>query len=155
MKTTLSQILDTKGHNVWSVSPQSSAYEALELMAERNIGALVVVDRNKVVGIFSERDYARKLVLQGKSSKETFVAEVMSQPVCSVPAWTSLEECMAIMTTRHIRHIPIIEKEELVGIVSIGDVVKAIISEQKSVIHELKGFVDEALKDRTKEAKIS
>jgi CBS domain-containing protein len=149
MKSTLSDVLDAKGHNVWSVSPQSSAYEALELMAEKDIGALIVIDQGKVVGMFSERDYARKLVLKGKSSRETTVAEVMSEPVCYVLPWTSLSECMTLMTNKRVRHLPVIESDKLVGIVTIGDVVKAIISEQESVIQELKSYVDEALKNQT------
>ena len=149
MKSTLSEVLDAKGHNVWSVSPQSSAYEALELMAEKDVGALVVIDQGKVVGMFSERDYARKLALEGKSSRETQVAEIMTKPVCYVLPWTSLSECMALMTNKHVRHLPVIESDKLIGIVTIGDVVKAIISEQESVIQELKSYVDEALKNRT------
>jgi CBS domain-containing protein len=148
MKSTLSEVLDAKGHNVWSVSPQSSAYEALELMAEKDVGALVVIDQGKVVGMFSERDYARKLALEGKSSRETQVAEIMTKPVCYVLPWTSLNECMALMTNKHVRHLPVIESDKLIGIVTIGDVVKAIISEQESVIQELKSYVDEALKNR-------
>jgi len=148
MKVTLSEILDQKGREVWSVSPKNSAYEALELMADKDVGALVVIDQDKVVGIFSERDYARKVILLGKSSKETAVADIMSTPIISINPGLSIDECMTLMTTRHIRHLPIIENDKLFGIVSIGDVVKAVISEQKSVIHELKGFVDEALKDR-------
>lgn len=148
MKTTLSDVLDTKGHNVWTVSPQSSAYEALEFMAEKDVGALVVIDQGKVVGMFSERDYARKLALKGKLSRETPVAEVMTRQVCYVLPWTSLSECMALMTNKHVRHLPVIESDKLIGIVTIGDVVKAIISEQESVIQELKSYVDEALKNR-------
>lgn len=148
MKITLSEVLDAKGHNVWSVPPKNSAFEALELMAEKDVGALVVTDQGKVVGMFSERDYARKLVLKGKSSKETTVAEVMTKPVCYVLPWTSLGECMALMTNKHVRHLPVLEGDKLVGIVTIGDVVKAIISEQESVIQELKSYVDEALKSR-------
>jgi CBS domain-containing protein len=148
MKVTLSEILDSKGREVWSISPQSSAYEALELMAQKDVGALVVIDQGKVIGMFSERDYARKVILLGKSSKETAVANVMSTPIISINPGSSIDECMTLMTTRHIRHLPIIKNDKLFGIVSIGDVVKAVISEQESVIHELKGFVDEALKDR-------
>jgi len=148
MKMTLSDILNEKGHEVWSVSADSSAYEALELMAEKDIGALVVIDQDKVIGMFSERDYARKVILMGKSSRETLVSEIMTKPVCYVLPWTSLSECMSLMTQRHVRHLPIMENDKLIGIVTIGDVVKAIISEQESVIHELQGFVDEALKDR-------
>ncbi|MBN2180981.1 MAG: CBS domain-containing protein [Sedimentisphaerales bacterium] len=149
MKITLSQVLDTKGRKVWTVSPRNSAYEALELMAEKDVGALVVVEQDKVVGMFSERDYARKLVLKGKSSRETTVAQVMASPVCYVLPWTSLTECMSLMTNKHVRHLPVLEDDKLIGIVTIGDVVKAIISEQESVIHELKSYVDEALKNRT------
>jgi CBS domain-containing protein len=148
MKITLSELLDAKGHNVWSVPPQSSAFEALQLMAEKDVGALVVIEQGKVVGMFSERDYARKLVLKGKLSRETPVADVMTKPVCYVLPWTSLNECMALMTNKHVRHLPVIEGDKLVGIVTIGDVVKSIISEQESVIHELKSYVDEALKNR-------
>jgi CBS domain-containing protein len=149
MNITLSQVLDTKGHNVWSVSPHISAYQALELMADKDVGALVVIDQGKVVGMFSERDYARKLALKGKSSKETKVAEVMTEPVCYVLPWTSISECMTLMTNKHVRHLPVLDNDKLVGIVTIGDVVKAIISEQESVIHELKSYVDEALKNRS------
>jgi CBS domain-containing protein len=149
MKITLSDILDTKGRNVWTVSPQSLAYEALEMLADKDIGALVVVDQGKVVGMFSERDYARKIALKGKSSKETTVADIMTKPVTYVLPWTSLSECMTLMTSKHVRHLPVMEGEKLVGIVTIGDVVKAIISEQEAVIQELKGYVDEALKNRT------
>lgn len=148
MKSTLSEVLDAKGHNVWSVSPQNSAYEALELMAEKDIGALVVIDQGKVVGMFSERDYARKLALKGKLSKETQVAEVMTKPVCYVLPWTSLSECMTLMTNKHVRHLPVIESDKIIGIVTIGDVIKSIISEQESVIQELKSYVDEALKNQ-------
>jgi len=148
MKITLSDILDTKGRNVWTVSPQSSAYEALELLAEKDVGALVVADKNEVVGMFSERDYARKIALKGKSSRETTVADIMTGPVTYVLPWTSLSECMTLMTDKHVRHLPVMEGDKLVGIVTIGDVVKAIISEQEAVIDELKGYIDEALKGR-------
>lgn len=149
MKITLSDILDMKGRNVWTVSPQSLTYDALEMLADKDIGALVVVDQGKVVGMFSERDYARKVALKGKSSKETTVADIMTKPVTYVLPWTSLSECMTLMTSKHVRHLPVMEGEKLVGIVTIGDVVKAIISEQEAVIQELKGYVDEALKNRT------
>jgi CBS domain-containing protein len=149
MKITLSDILDAKGRNVWTVSPQSSAFEALEMLADKDVGALVVVDQGKVAGMFSERDYARKIALKGKSSKETTVADIMTRPVTYVLPWTSLSECMTLMTSKHVRHLPVMEGEKLVGIVTIGDVVKAIISEQEAVIQELKGYVDEALKNRT------
>ena len=142
------KLLDKKGHEVYSVSPDATVYDALKLMAKKEIGALVVIEDEKMVGILSERDYARKIILKGKSSKETAVADVMSTPIISINPGSSIDECMTLMTTKHIRHLPIIENDKLLGIVSIGDVVKAVISEQESVIHELKGFVDEALKDR-------
>lgn len=145
---TLSEVLDAKGRNVWSVSPQQSAYEALEVMADKDVGCLVVFEEDKIVGMFSERDYARKVVLKGKSSRETPVADVMTKLVCWVHPWSNLKECMTLMTDRHVRHLPVLEKDQLVGIVTIGDVVKAIISEQESVIHELEGYVDDALKGR-------
>ena len=148
MAQTLSDILDAKGHDVWTISPQNSAYEALELMGDKDVGALVVVDQNKVVGMFSERDYARKIILKGKASKQTAVAEVMARPVCYVLPWTSLNECMSLMTARRVRHLPVMENDKLVGIVTIGDVVKAIITEQESVIDELKSYIDSQLNAR-------
>ncbi len=146
MKITISGLLDVKGRDVWSVSPNISAYEALVLMADKGIGALVVVEGGKPVGIFSERDYARKVILKGKSSRETSVAEIMSQPVCCVHSGTNIGECMTLMTEMRIRHLPVVDNDKLIGIVSIGDVVKTIISEQESVIRELEGYVDDALK---------
>lgn len=149
MKITLSEILDRKGRNVWSVSPTDTAYEALEMMADKGVGAVVVVDADKVVGVFSERDYARKVILMGKSSRETTVSELMSPDVCFVHPWSNINECMNLMTERRFRHLPVIDNDKLVGIVSIGDVVKAVISEQEYQINELKGYVDDALKSRT------
>ena len=146
--TTVDQVLRVKGRDVWSVAPDAAVFEALQQMAERNIGALVVTHGDEAVGMFSERDYARKVILKGKSSRETPVAEVMTKLVCWVHPWSNLKECMTLMTDRHVRHLPVLEKDDLVGIVTIGDVVKAIISEQESVIHELEGYVDEALKGR-------
>ncbi len=149
MVATVSNILDTKGHNVWTIAPQSSAYEALELLEEKDIGALVVVDQGKIVGMFSERDYARKVILKGKSSKETAVADVMTQLVCYVLPWTSMNECMALMTNKRVRHLPVMDQDKLIGIISIGDVVKTIISEQESIIDELKSYVDSVINART------
>ena len=148
MKITVSQLLDKKGRNVWTISPQASVYDALKLIADKDIGALVVTDGGKILGMFSERDYARKVVLQGRWSKETTVADVMTKQVYFVPPWRTLDECMALMTYKRVRHLPVLESGRLVGVVSIGDVVKEIISEQEFVIQELEGFVDEALKDK-------
>lgn len=138
---TVSQCLQTKGHTVWSVESDRSVYEALQLMAEKDIGALLVVDEGKLVGIFSERDYARKVILHGKSSKETLVGEIMTPKVYYVHPEQSLEDCMALMTEKHVRHLPVLDGERLVGVISIGDVVKAIISEQKFVIEQLENYI--------------
>ena len=151
MKITVEEVLKKKGHVVWTVAPQSSVYEALVLMADKNIGAVVVMEEEKIVGILSERDYARKVIIKGKSSKDTPVADIMTPLVCSVPPWRTIDECMALMTARHVRHLPVLKDGKMDGIVSIGDVVKAIISEQEFVIKELEAFVDEALKNPDKE----
>jgi CBS domain-containing protein len=148
MKVTVSQLLEKKGHNVSTISQQASVYDALKLLADKDIGALVVTDGAKVLGMFSERDYARKVVLKGRWSKETPVADIMTTRVCFVPPWRTLDECMALMTYERVRHLPVLDGGRLVGVVSIGDVVKEIISEQEFVIQELEGFVDEALKDK-------
>lgn len=134
-------VLKTKDNNIWSISPQETAYKALELMADKNIGALLVIDEGKIVGVFSERDYARKVILKGKSSKETNVGELMSSPVFSINPKKSIEECMALMTASRNRHLPVIEDGKLVGIVSIGDVVNATIITQKIEIEDLKNYV--------------
>jgi CBS domain-containing protein len=134
-------VLKTKDNNIWSVSPEETAYNALEIMADKNIGALLVIDEGKIVGVFSERDYARKVILKGKSSKETKVGELMSSPVFSINPEKSIEECMALMTASRNRHLPVIEDGKLVGIVSIGDVVNAIIITQKIEIEDLKNYV--------------
>src|SRR5689334_25364791 len=123
-------IIQTKGKVVFSVSSNITVYNALEMMLEKSIGALLIVDNGKFVGIFTERDYARKLVLKGKASKETLIREVMTEHPITVTCDTSIEECMKIMTERKIRHLPVMENNELVGLISVGDVVKFIIEEQ-------------------------
>ncbi len=135
------QILSAKPREVWSVSPSQSVYEALELMAQKDIGAVLVLENNKVIGIFSERDYARKVILKGKSSRETTVGELMTRDVLYIRPDQSLEECMALMTDKRIRHLPVIQNDKLIGIVTIGDVVKAIISDQEFTIHELENYI--------------
>ncbi len=138
---TVQQMLHAKGFDVWSTSPDTSVYEALKVMAEKNVGALVVLKGNDLVGIFSERDYARKMILKGKHSKDTAVREVMTEnPICITPG-KSIEECMTIMTESHIRHLPVIEGGHLVGLISIGDVVKAIITEQQGTIADLESYI--------------
>lgn len=145
MKRTVRQILGKKGSSVWTISPDASGYEALELMADKNIGALVVVESEKILGIFSERDYARKVILKGKSSKKTDVRELMSQKVFSIGPSQTIEVCMAIMTEKQVRHLPVVEDDRLVGLVSIGDVVKVVIAEQKITIDQLEKYITGSL----------
>jgi CBS domain-containing protein len=138
---TVRQILQNKGQQVWSISPAASVYEALQLMASKDIGALPVVEEDRLVGIFSERDYARKVILHGKTSRETRVDEIMTGRVVVVGPERTTEECMALMTEKHIRHLPVMEGERLIGLVSIGDVVKAVISNQEFVINQLENYI--------------
>lgn len=137
----VNQILQSKGNDVWTISPQATVFDALKLMAEHDIGALLVVENDEVVGIFSERDYARKLILQGKSSMNTRVDEIMTREVLCVSPELSVGKCMALMTDKHIRHLPVLEGDRLVGVVSIGDVVKAIITEQQIIIDHLEDYI--------------
>ena len=135
------QILQDKENEVWKVTPDTTVFDALELMAEKNIGALLVLDADKLIGIFSERDYARKVILKGKASRNTHIKEIMSTKVLYVGPDQSIEECMALMTDKRIRHLPVLAGDELLGIISIGDVVKAIISEQEITIHWLDKYI--------------
>lgn len=135
------ELLRIKGQETWSVTPDTPVYDALKLMAEKNVGALLVLDGDKLAGILSERDYARKVILKGKASKNTPAREIMSENVVCVTPKQSVAECMALMTDKHIRHLPVIEDDKLVGVISIGDVVKAIISEQKFVIEQLEHYI--------------
>ncbi len=138
---TVRSLLKAKERVTWSTTPDATVYEALQLMAERNVGALPVLDSRKLVGIFSERDYARKVILKGKFSRETLVREVMTEEVITVGPDLSIEECMELMSDRRVRHLPVIEREELIGIISIGDVVKSIISDQKHTITQLEDYI--------------
>lgn len=138
---TIKELLKKKSGDIWSISPQASVYQALELMAQKEVGALLVIEDDKLVGIFSERDYARKIILKGKASKETAVSELMTTSVYYVTPENTLEEAMALMTSKHIRHLPIMNQGKLSGIVTLGDVVKKIISEQKLTIDELENYV--------------
>jgi len=135
------QIIQAKGNFFCSVEPDTTVYDALQLMADRDIGALLVISEGRVVGMFSERDYARKVILKGKASKETSVAELMSSPVVTVGPDDTIDYCMALMTVKKHRHLPVIEGSRILGVVSIGDVVRSIISNQKSTIRDLEKFI--------------
>lgn len=134
-------ILETKKTGPVSIQPDNTVFEALELMAEKNIGALLVMEQQQVVGIFTERDYARKVILRGKASKDLLVGEIMTSNPLTVSSDTSIEDCMAFMTDKFIRHLPVIDDEKLTGIISIGDVVKFIIEDQEYVIDNLKHYI--------------
>ncbi|NLN39598.1 MAG: CBS domain-containing protein [Smithella sp.] len=134
-------ILNAKDGKIQSISPKATVYEALEKMSEKEIGALVVMENKKVVGILSERDYARKIILQGKSSKNTLVQEVMSANLFSVTPDTKVEDAMVLMTGKHVRHLPVFEKNKFVGIISIGDVVKIVISQKDFLINQLSDYI--------------
>ncbi len=140
--TSVAHILNSKADNaIQSIAPHASVFEALELMASKNIGALLVMEAQEVRGIFTERDYARKIVLKGRLSPQTQVQEVMTSAVMFVtPAQTS-DYCMALMTEKHLRHLPVIDSGQLVGLISIGDLVKDIISEQKFIIEQLESYI--------------
>ena len=138
---TVNQFLKNKGSVVWSVKPETSVFEALQVMAEKNVGALVVLEGAELRGIFSERDYARKVILHGKSSKDTPVCEIMTEKVDCVSPSHSVRDCMARMTDKHIRHLPVTEGGRVIGIISIGDVVKAIISDQEFMIEQLESYI--------------
>jgi len=139
--TTIAQLLNTKGDQIWSVEPKATIFEALEIMSEKEIGALLVMEDGKLTGIFSERDYARKVILKGKSSKETQVGELMTKKVFYIDSQKTINDCMAMMTAKRIRHVPVIEDNQVMGIVTIGDVVNQIISEQEVTINHLENYI--------------
>jgi len=134
-------ILALKGQSVWSIAPEESVYEAMKLMAEKGIGAIMVIDGEKLVGILSERDYARKVILQGRASRTTQVREIMTSHVLYAQPEQNIEECMALMTDKRVRHLPVYEEGRLVGVISIGDLVKSIITEQKFIIEQLERYI--------------
>jgi CBS domain-containing protein len=141
MKTTVEEILKQKGHDVWTISPKATVMDALKLMAEKQIGALVVTHDDQVVGIISERDYARKVILRGKSSVNTHVKEIMTDKVYYVGPKSTAEECLILTTQQSIRHLPVLENGKLVGLISIGDVVKSVIGEQETEIRQLSEYI--------------
>jgi CBS domain-containing protein len=134
-------ILEAKGRNVFSVEPTTIVYKAIEVMAEKNIGGLLITESGKLVGIFTERDYARKLILKGKSSNTTTIGELMTKNPFTVTLDSSIEECMELMSNKRIRHLPVCDNGELIGVISIGDVVRFIIEEQKSIIEHLEHYI--------------
>jgi CBS domain-containing protein len=138
---TVRSVLQQKNSDVWHVSPQACVYDAIEMMAQKRVGALLVISEGRLIGVVSERDYARKVILQGKSSKETQVNEIMASPAICVTPGQTVESCMRIMTERHIRHLPVVENEVVVGILSIGDLVKWIISAQQQTISHLSAYI--------------
>ena len=135
------QLLQVKGSDIWSIAPQATTYNALQIMAEKNVGALLVIEKEKLMGIFSERDYARKVILKDKSSKNTSVGELMTREVFYIDANSTLEESMALMTAKRIRHLPVLKNNQLIGILTLGDVVRQIISDQQFAIRELEKYI--------------
>jgi len=138
---TVNDMLRDKGHSVWSVAPDATVFEALELMAAKNVGAVLVLDGGRLVGILSERDYARKVTLLGKTSRDTPVSEIMTGRVLYVNADQTIQECMALMTEKRIRHLPVMEGDRVIGVVTIGDVGRAIISDQQFMLSQLEHYI--------------
>lgn len=138
---TVSNILKAKGNVTYSITPDTMVYEALEIMVEKNVSALVVIKNEKLAGIFTERDYARKVILKGKASKETLIGDIMTEDLVTVTPGSSINDCMQLMTSRFIRHLPVVSEGNLVGIISIGDVVKFIIEEQKFIIENMEHYI--------------
>jgi CBS domain-containing protein len=142
MERTVARLLEEKGHEVWTIGPDATVFEALEVMAARHIGALVIVDDgDKPCGILSERDYARKVILLDRGSRETAVSDIMTSELLTVTTTQTTADCMGLMTDHRIRHLPVVEDNRLIGIVSIGDVVRAVIEEQRFLIEQLEGYI--------------
>jgi CBS domain-containing protein len=139
--TTVKQLLHQKGREIWTIAPEATVFEAIQKMAEKNIGSLLVMSNEKLVGIITERHYSRNVVLKGKTSPATAVQEIMEKQVVYVRPEQSVEECMALMNAKRVRHLPVIEDGKVVGIVSIGDLVKSIIGDQQFVIEQLEHYV--------------
>jgi len=137
----VSKILERKGNLIFSISPETSVFRALEIMVEKNVSALLVTEADKLVGIFTEKDYARKVILKGKASKQTKIKEIMSEDIVFVAPENSIDHCMKLMTTKFIRHLPVVSNDKLIGIISIGDVVKHVIEEQKFIIENMEQYI--------------
>jgi CBS domain-containing protein len=138
---TVSQLLQLKGNQIFSVAPTDSVYEAIEMMATHHIGALLVMDQGDLLGIISERDYARKVILMNRSSRDTQVSEIMTSPAVTVTPAETIHDCMQLMTERRIRHLPVMEAERVLGMLSIGDLVKAVMEEQSATIEQLERYI--------------
>lgn len=138
---TVRDILQNKGAEVWTTSTRQTVYEAIRLMGEKNIGALVVVDDGEIIGVFSERDYSRKVVLQGRTSQNTLVGEIINRPAITVESKDNIEKCMQLMTSSRIRHLPVVDDGKLIGLVSIGDLVSWVMHSQRHTILQLQGYI--------------
>lgn len=138
---TVKNIIQNKSNNIYSVSPSTSVLDALQMMMDKNISALLVMEKDQLKGIFTERDYARKIILQGKSSKQTLIQEVMTADLETISLNSSIDQCMEVMTDRHIRHLPIVEGGIVAGMISIGDLVKFVIEDQKQTIEQLQSYI--------------
>jgi CBS domain-containing protein len=138
---TLKQLLDAKGREVHTITPDARVFDALKLMADKGVGALIVTEGGRIAGVISERDYARKVILHGKSSHELKVRDIMTSKVITVHPGQTVEECMVLMTEKRIRHLPVTEGDRLIGVLSIGDLVKEVIAEQQQTIHELESYI--------------
>ena len=141
VRTTVRQLLATKGQDAWSVHPDTTVFDALKLMADKNIGAVIVLTGGKLCGVLSERDYARKIVLEGKASISTPASEIMTSPVLIVNPEHTIDKCMALMTDKRLRHLPVVENDQVVGMVSIGDVVKTVIADQEFMLDQLETYI--------------
>ena len=140
--TNVAQVIQNKiEQNIFTISPESTVLEAISLMADKGIGALVVTDQDTVVGIFSERDYTRKIILMERTSKETTVSEIMTAKVLTVTKSNSVEDCLNLMTDRHLRHLPVVENDKLIGLISIGDLVKVVMEDQRKLIDQLQQYI--------------